>query len=255
VCAEYAVSRKADGLGLARDYAARDERPKESFVTEAEWLAATDSLPMLEYLRGGAITARKRRLFACGCCRLIWPLLVSAEWRRAVEIAAQVADGRATDAERRVAVTDAEPWRGCFTDPPLELLHPTDRDVVHHPTEAARRATYHDASHANTVAAAVHAAIADAAIRPRQAALLRELVGNPFRRPVSPDLQRLGPTNSSVREVAAAAYESREVLRLAILADALEDAGCTDAELLGHLRGPGPHVRGCWAVDLVLGKR
>jgi hypothetical protein len=42
--------------------------------------------------------------------------------------------------------------------------------------------------------------------------------------------------------------------RGALLADALEDAGCTDAELLGHLRSPGPHVRGCWAVDLVLGK-
>jgi hypothetical protein len=41
---------------------------------------------------------------------------------------------------------------------------------------------------------------------------------------------------------------------LARLADALEDAGCTDPELLGHLRSPGPHVRGCWAVDLVLGK-
>jgi hypothetical protein len=42
--------------------------------------------------------------------------------------------------------------------------------------------------------------------------------------------------------------------RLTALADALEDAGCADPELLGHLRSPGPHVRGCWAVDLVLGK-
>jgi hypothetical protein len=42
--------------------------------------------------------------------------------------------------------------------------------------------------------------------------------------------------------------------RLAVLADAVEEAGCTDADLLGHLRGPGPHVRGCWAVDLLLGK-
>jgi hypothetical protein len=39
-----------------------------------------------------------------------------------------------------------------------------------------------------------------------------------------------------------------------LLADALEDAGCTDAELLVHLRSPGPHVRGCWGLDLVLGK-
>ena len=42
--------------------------------------------------------------------------------------------------------------------------------------------------------------------------------------------------------------------RLAVLADTLEEAGCSDSDLLGHLRGPGPHVRGCWVVDLVLGK-
>jgi hypothetical protein len=61
--------------------------------------------------------------------------------------------------------------------------------------------------------------------------------------------------------LAQAAYEQRELpagtldmARLAVLADALEDAGCTDADLLSHLRGPGPHVRGCWAVDLILGK-
>jgi hypothetical protein len=61
--------------------------------------------------------------------------------------------------------------------------------------------------------------------------------------------------------LAEAAYAERTLppgtldpARLALLADALEDAGCTDGELLGHLRGPGPHVRGCWALDLVLGK-
>ena len=42
--------------------------------------------------------------------------------------------------------------------------------------------------------------------------------------------------------------------RLAVLSDALEEVGCTDTALLSHLRSPGPHVRGCWALDLVLGK-
>ena len=62
--------------------------------------------------------------------------------------------------------------------------------------------------------------------------------------------------------LAQATYEQRELpagtlepARLAILADALEDAGCDQADLLAHLRGPGPHVRGCWSVDLVLGKQ
>ncbi len=65
----------------------------------------------------------------------------------------------------------------------------------------------------------------------------------------------------TVGGIAKAAYDQRQMpsgaldrFRLGVLADALEDAGCTDAELLGHLRGPGPHVRGCWALDLVLGK-
>jgi hypothetical protein len=65
----------------------------------------------------------------------------------------------------------------------------------------------------------------------------------------------------TVRHLAQAAYEERslpsgelDTARLAVLADALEEAGCADAAILSHLRGPGPHVRGCWAVDLLLGK-
>jgi hypothetical protein len=57
---------------------------------------------------------------------------------------------------------------------------------------------------------------------------------------------------SAVR-VAEVIYAERRFEYLPVLADALEEAGCGDAEVLGHLRGPGPHVRGCWALDLVLG--
>jgi hypothetical protein len=67
--------------------------------------------------------------------------------------------------------------------------------------------------------------------------------------------------DSTVVRLAQAAYEERclpggelDNGRLAVLADALEEAGSTDADILGHLRGPGPHVRGCWVVDLILGK-
>ena len=79
-------------------------------MTESDWLAATDPRPMREFVRGGATTARKRRLFTCGCCRLIWPLL-AAEYRHAVEVAARTADGRATDADRREAVVAADRMR------------------------------------------------------------------------------------------------------------------------------------------------
>jgi hypothetical protein len=91
-----------------------------------------------------------------------------------------------------------------------------------------------------------------------QAVLLRDLFGNPFRIP--PDLAPalLSP---EVLTQARGAYEERQLpsglldpARLAVLADALEDVGCTDAGLLSHLRGAGPHVRGCFAVDLLLQK-
>ena len=74
---------------------------------------------------------------------------------------------------------------------------------------------------------------------------------------------KIGPAcpTSTVVALANAAYDERELpsghldpARLAVLSDALEEAGCADADLLAHLRSPGPHVRGCWALDLVLGK-
>jgi hypothetical protein len=57
-----------------------------------------------------------------------------------------------------------------------------------------------------------------------------------------------------VPQIALAIYEDHRFADLPVLADALTEAGCADADLLGHLRSPGPHVRGCWAVDLLLGK-
>src|SRR5262249_51154563 len=87
--------------------------------------------------------------------------------------------------------------------------------------------------------------------------LVRELFGNPFG-PVP-----IGPTGQTptVLALATAAYDNRtlpagtlEPARLCVLADALEEAGCDNAEILCHLRGPGPHTRGCWALDLVLAK-
>jgi hypothetical protein len=89
--------------------------------------------------------------------------------------------------------------------------------------------------------------------RVTQAALLRDLFGNPFR-PVALDSAWLAWQGGTIPKLAQAIYDDRAFDRLPVLADALLDAGCEDADLLGHLRGPGPHVRGCWPVDLLLGK-
>ncbi|MBA4064588.1 MAG: hypothetical protein C0501_12920 [Isosphaera sp.] len=83
-----------------------------------------------------------------------------------------------------------------------------------------------------------------------QCRLLRDIVGNPFR-PVTADPAWV---TSTVVQLAAGVYAERAFDRLPILADALQDAGCDHPDVLAHCRGLGPHVRGCWVVDLVLGK-
>lgn len=78
----------------------------------------------------------------------------------------------------------------------------------------------------------------------------RCIFGNPFR-PVALDP---GWRTEAVVGLATGIYADRAFARLPVLADALEDAGCANADVLGHCRGPGPHARGCWVVDLLLGK-
>jgi hypothetical protein len=86
-----------------------------------------------------------------------------------------------------------------------------------------------------------------------RANLLRDIFGNPFR-PATLDPAWLRWNDDAIPKLAQAIYDERSFDRLPVLADALEDAGCTDAEILKHCRQPGPHVRGCWVVDLLLGK-
>jgi hypothetical protein len=84
-----------------------------------------------------------------------------------------------------------------------------------------------------------------------QAHLLRDIVGNPFRPATFDPAWR----TSTVVAVTRGMYESRDFSAMPILADALQDAGCTSDDILDHCRDPKqPHVRGCWVVDLVLGK-
>ena len=85
--------------------------------------------------------------------------------------------------------------------------------------------------------------------------MLRDIVGNPFRLPPAIEPAWLVWNDGTIRKIVQAIYEERAFDRLPILADALEDTGCDNVELLAHCRGDGPHVRGCWVVDLLLGKQ
>jgi hypothetical protein len=226
-------------------------------MTEEEWLACDDPEAARKALRG-KVTDRKLRLFACACVRHIWHLLTDPRSRGAVEAAERSADGFSGKEELQAARSEARDA--------IAANYPYMRiERAHYVRVAARDAAREAAASAakNAPASATYALDGDS-LNPRaalerrwQAALLGDLLGNPFR-PLT-----LDPAwrTADVIALAQAAYEERDLpsgqldpQRLAILADALEDAGCTDAQLLGHLRGEGPHWKGCFAVDAVLGK-
>jgi hypothetical protein len=239
---------------------------REGSMTEEEWASCADPRPMLECV-GDRAGDRKLRLFAAACCRRIWPLLLDKRSRRAVEQSERFADGIIGRWKLRWAANAA--WDAANVKTSERTLPPyTALSAAQHgedtPTDRALRVVR---------LAALSESLAERGdLRPRTpmdentvegrfaepyTALLRDIIGNPFR-PVSLDPAWLNPT---VVAWAQSAYEDRalpagtlDATRLAVLADALEEAGCNDAEVLAHLRSAGPHGRGCWPVDAVLGK-
>jgi hypothetical protein len=244
-------------------------------VTEHEWDGHVDPDPMLEFLRGTA-SPRKLRLAACAGARRVWHHLRDARSRRAVVVVERFADGEATaeelDAARHGAGI-AEYDVGMTTPSPAdEDAELAEEFAVRAPTAAASTdadlaAAHGWPSHAASAAyweAAGAGGAYDAAQANEykaQTALIRDVFGNSFRPPPRIDPAWLAWRGGAVVQLARAVYEERDLAsghldaaRLAILADMLEEAGATNPQLLGHLRSAGPHVRGCAAVDALLGK-
>jgi hypothetical protein len=249
---------------------------KQTYMTEIEWSACSEVYPMLLALRSKRSprkwSTRKARLFAVACCRRVWHLLDSPADRRAVEVAEEMADKKKKLTDLRVSHDaastidlgrDPEPMTGGgwgykdipkWDDSTGLWVSPKGRRVCRVARWASTptpwgdpEATANDARVLLFFRAGLNAAKSEEQV---QCGLLRDIAGPPARR----GRAWLNGEWGTVQGVAESIYEGRAFGRLPILADALEDAGCTDAELLGHLRSPGPHVRGCWAVDLVLGK-
>ena len=281
-------------------------------MDESEWLTSQDPAAMLSALTAKYVdverevhtepSARKLRLFACACCRSVWHLLTDERSRRAVEVAERFADGQATEEELDIA----RQYGGeAYLDSPRRRPF-SPEDAVGSCIDGPTMTTH---------------LIADEYLPfTTQAALLRDIFGNPFR-PVTLDytcpMCRGGIMASTcvfchgkprrhpfllwqeglIPRLAEAAYRERQddgtlcPNRLAILADALEEAGVTDEQcpaclalgygfepewtteiplywcgqcdertrrlpnpLLAHLRSPGPHVRGCHVIDLLTGR-
>jgi hypothetical protein len=209
-------------------------------MTEMEWSGCADPRPMLAFLRGRA-SERDLRLFACACTRRVWgptwSLGRNEPDRATVEEVERLAEGSADSAglatvrgraSLEVELLACEEGFGAawWATEELPMAMPRWQDEM-----------------------------------APQADLLRDIFGNPFRPalPLSPDV--LAWNGGTVSCLAESIYEKRWMLegtldsaRLALLADALLDAGCENEQLLAHLRTQRPHVRGCWVLDLILGK-
>jgi hypothetical protein len=206
-------------------------------MTEDEWFTCTDPEKMLGFL-GGRPSERRLRLFACACGRReedpeaygvegereLWDVLALAE---------RYADGQASLGELR----GAEPCRW---------------------EESCTWAVANsDAAESARFFAQVPGTVGSEAERVAVSTILRDIIGNPFRSLAVDPFWRTPATFA----LAQAAYDDRilpagtlDPARLAVLADALEEAGAGGA-ILDHLRGPGPHYRGCHVVDAILGRR
>jgi hypothetical protein len=232
-------------------------------MTEQEWLESTKPGPMLGFLRS-RLSARKVRLFGCGFLRLIWQQLDGKEGsQQAVVVAERFADGEATGTELRKAMRTAEATAEAWSDPalvePVRQAVDTTSDDAWEFFERVYYETTEEFAEPD-----IESPRSRKLVKERQAArhglyvhLLRDFFGNPFR-PITLDPTWLTPT---VVSLAQAAYDNLllpagalDPDRLAVLADALEEAGCHATDVLGHCRGPGPHTRGCFVVDALLGK-
>jgi hypothetical protein len=209
-------------------------------MTEEQWWASEDDPhKMLHYLRGKA-SDRKLRLFAVACCRYLWCNLADERSRTAVEVAERFSDGLATERKLQDASSAA---RAAAQEAGKASPASDAADV------AAWTACSGDG---HSIAFHVFLSATEDAESKHQATLLRCIFGPRIFRPVTLDSSLLTLT---VKQLAEAIYDDRAFDRLPILADALEDAGCDNADILNHCRQPGEHVRGCWVVDLILGKK
>jgi hypothetical protein len=202
-------------------------------MTKEEWLTASEPHAMLEFLqKSGKVSERKLRLFAVACSRRIWSL-IDAPGRTAVEVAERFAEGLAGPEELRAARLACQgahgqaSWYAAATNPEI----------------AARNAALSAQAGARALVGA------DTEELVAQARLVREIYGDAFKL-VTVEASWLTP---GVVELAQAIYQGQTFDKIPELADALEQAGCHNQEILNHCRRSGQHVRGCWGLDLILG--
>jgi len=204
-------------------------------MTEEGWLSCERPGTIFDYLRDHlGEDDRKMLLFSVACCRLTMqeaPATFQDRHRRAIDMIERHADGFATGKQMRQACNEIPSRVG----PRSELVLEVGRFSSGVGARLAARALGQGGN-----------------LSPLACHLLRDILGNPFR-PAVMKREWVVANDRSVEAVARAIYQDRAFDRMPILGDALEDADCDDETILAHCRGPGPHVRGCWVVDMLLG--
>ena len=232
--------------------------------------APASLVAMLDLLNATGPTERKIRLLAVACCRRAWQLLPDDRSRRGVEATERYAEGRITEERLREAGREAyRAWREtevrCDDDEDNPNNGPHRDKAIFHAANAVVRLTgtgdgWRSAGCVESVASELRRAAwfsaggdplaASGEEQRHQVLLCRDVFGDLL------SATRLafdpGWRTDAVAGLARDIHDGRAFERLPMLGDALQDAGCADEGLMGHCRSPGPHVRGCWAVDLAL---
>jgi hypothetical protein len=215
-------------------------------MTEAEWLTCNTTEELLYFVQDeDSYTARKYRLLFVACCQRVVSFMRDKRSRRAVEMVEKFADEAVSEAAYNVAMQEA-------------------RNAIRR-RRIPKTAAYNAALAAASDVDSLHEAVCSAAYamelaskspqgfmreQTMQCSLIRDIFGNPFRH------LALNPAwlTSTVVSLAQGIYSEKAFDRMPILGDALQDAGCDNEDILNHCRGESVHVRGCFVVDLLLGK-
>jgi hypothetical protein len=205
-------------------------------MTRKEWLMTLDPLVVFQNLQGKP-SARKMRLFTCACCRKIWNLLIDERSRTAVEVAELYAVKKINSAE----VMAYEEAAAAAVD-----------NTKEYGQDPAAAAAVSLALWATADWGALQALRWTTELIARKEQV--EIIDCIFRIPSRPITLNPSWLTSTALALATGIYSEKAFDRMPILADALQDAGCDNEDILNHLRGPGPHALGCWVLDLILGR-
>jgi hypothetical protein len=264
-------------------------------MIESQWFSSTNPHEMLAFLKGNKptglagvlswfglgkskVSARKLQLFACACCRRIWPLLIDERSRQAVEKAELYADGlidrrtfrQAVEAARAATMAMVRPramvggWLAAAqarategvalafeaADPADEAATWGKEAVRAWSTQAPTTEPIHPTQRPRISYPPINPEGAWIAEGSAQCELLRDLIGNPFRALVLPPSVRTPQAVARAKTI----YQDYAFTDLPQLAEVLEQTGCNNPEILQHCRANKEHARGCWVVDFILGK-